>query len=242
MRGLRWAILVALSFALVMPAQAADPLACLTGTEPEVEEDRYDLLDVIAAVEVACPCGDFDGSKGKGKSDYTKCAAAVVTDLAAEPFPELRAQCVKTAQKMFKQSVCGRKPSTNSRPCISRSVKTGKIKCAIKATTKRDGVTPSASCANSASTTRVSCPTYNLCQEAADSNLDGLLAAPGDNGACSPPFGAYRYTCFDCLLSLGDTLLSCTCLDFEGQPNETSVSMPCDGTIENIGGVLNCFP
>ncbi len=242
MRGLRWAIFVAFSFALVSPAWAADPLACLKGTEPEVEGDRDDLLDVISAVEAACPCSEFDGSKGKAKSDYTKCAAAVVTQIAAQPFPELRPQCVKTAQKMFKQSVCGRKPSTNSRPCISRSVKTGKIKCAIKATTKPDGVTPTTSCTSSASTTRVSCSAYELCQSAADGNFDGLVAGPGDNGACSPPFGPYRYSCSDCLLSLGDTLLSCTCLDFASQPTPTSLSLPCNGTIENFGGQLACVP
>jgi len=242
MRGLPWAIFIAFSFALVMPARAADPLACLTGTDPVVDDDPYDILDVIAAVESACPCGDFDGSKGKAKSDYTKCAAAVVTQAAAPPFPELRAQCVKTAQKMFKQSVCGRKPSTNSRPCISKSVKTGKIKCAIKPTTKSDGVTPTTSCASSASSTRVSCPTYDLCQRAADTNLDGLLAPPGDDGVCAPPFGPYRYSCSACSVSLDGTLLSCTCLDFSSQPNPTSLSLPCNGIIENFGGQLTCVP
>ena len=70
-------------------------------------------------------------------------------------------------KKYYTLSNCGYPRSKPAAPCITTS-KSGKVSCAIK---------PVAECKG------VSCPDVNSCEDAADTNGDGIIGA-GDSGAC----------------------------------------------------------
>ncbi len=161
-------------------AQAAVTKTCLTGTAPAVANDASQIRAVRILVDAACVCSSFDGSKGKTHGDYVKCAAGVIN----RQIPgALRKQCGGTVKKFYAKSACGMKSALHAAPCIQKNGKTGKISCSIKPTTKTDG-SPTHACSNTKSSTRVSCSSYSACIDAADSNGDLIVAAPGDSGAC----------------------------------------------------------
>lgn len=171
---------------LVCAAAASARLTdtCLTGTAPDVVNDPSLIRAVRALIEASCPCRNFDGSKGRAHTDYTKCAANIIaTQIEAAA---LRSQCMVTVRSYYSKSTCGTNPNRHSAPCIQTNVKSGKITCAIKTGTRQDGVTPSRSCSSTTSSTRVVCPAYTQCLDAADTNGDLLVAAPSDTGMCVP--------------------------------------------------------
>ena len=154
---------------------------CLTGTAPEVANDSTDIRAVRALIDASCVCANFDGSKKKTHVNYVACAANVIKTEAAAG--HLRTECKGTVRVYYSNSTCGVNPSMQVEPCISTSVKSGKISCAIKPTKKRNG-TPSTACASTVPTTRVLCPAYTTCIDAADTNGNLIIGAPGDSGAC----------------------------------------------------------
>ena len=159
---------------------------CLTGTDPSVAADAAQIKAVRSLIDAACICSNFDGSPGKAHSDYVKCAATIIKSQVAASPGALRSQCKGAVTKYYVQSTCGMNPAVHAVPCIKTVTKRGKVACAIKSTTKKDGVTPSGQCANGGTFTQAACPLYTTCIDAADTNHDLIIAAPGDTGACAP--------------------------------------------------------
>lgn len=165
-------------------AHAAGGAPCLTGNGPDVANDRSQILAVRAGIDSACACASFDGTKGKSKSNYVKCAARIIaTQVDAKA---LRPECERTVKKYYAASTCGRNPKLHAVPCVQRSVPGGRITCTIRATTRLDGVTPAAQCTSKARSVRMACAGYTHCIDAADSNGDLVVAAPSDDGMCAP--------------------------------------------------------
>jgi hypothetical protein len=164
--------------AIAKPAET-----CLTGTAADVSNDPSQIRAVRALVDAGCDCSIFDGSKGHTHGDYVRCAWKVIR---AQVPGGLRARCARTVKKFYAQSVCGTNPNLHKEPCIQTLRKTGKIKCVIKASTKKDGATPTNACSDTANSSSVACPAYTLCIDAADTSGDLIIAAPGDDGMCVP--------------------------------------------------------
>ena len=166
------------------PSSAALTETCLTGTAPDVVNDQTQIRAVRVLVDGACVCSSFDSSKGHGHGDYVKCAASIIS--AQVEAATLRLKCKGTVKKYYAKSVCGLNPNVHAEPCIQTSLKNGKITCKPRGTTKKDGLTPTNACSDTAKATRAGCPAYTLCIDAADTNADLIIAAPGDSGACVP--------------------------------------------------------
>lgn len=168
---------IALCALFVPPRADASALdRCLVGTAPEVAGDVAQIAATRDLIDAACPCGDFDGSSGKTRGDYGKCASAVIDSQVGASM--LRSQCDSTVRKISTVSTCGVDPLKQPAPCIRTTTSSGKLKCAIKSASK---------CTDSGNSTSVACPGQTHCIDAADTNGDLLLAAPGDDGACVTP-------------------------------------------------------
>ena len=74
--------------------------ACLQGGS--AHQDRRDLDAVLAAMETACPCGDFDGSVGHTYHRYRTCIHTTIQSAVAGG--TLRAKC----KRQLTQATCGR--------------------------------------------------------------------------------------------------------------------------------------
>jgi len=155
---------------------------CLTGTAPEVAGDAAEIRAVRQIVHDVCVCASYDGSAGKQHVNYVKCASLIIA--AQAKLGNLRTQCKVKALGAFAQSTCGRNPSLHYAACIKRSSKTGAVTCAIASTTKKDGSTPSAGCIDGKTFTKAPCFGFTNCLDAADTNNNLLIAAPGDGGSC----------------------------------------------------------
>lgn len=51
---------------------------CLVGTAPGVAGDAAQIRAVRQQIDAACPCASFDGSLGKTRGSYGKCAKEVI--------------------------------------------------------------------------------------------------------------------------------------------------------------------
>lgn len=177
----------ALVFPLVMLAAATAAALddnCLTGTAPVVANDAAQIRAVRALVDAACACSSFDGSRGRTRGDYVRCAADIIS--AQVDAAGLRSRCKRTVKTYYSKSTCGRFPNLHTQPCVQRSLRSGKVKCVVRPTTKSDGTTPSSSCTDRPGTaTRVTCPTHTHCIDAADTDANLSIAAPGDTGSCA---------------------------------------------------------
>lgn len=108
---------------LVPPARAArcdacDP--CLTGG---AAADRAALATVRAALDLACPCADFDGSRGRTAAAYRRCIRSTIR--AATAAGVLRRPC----RSLLTRSVCGR-PSRVV--CCEQRRGTDAPRCAVR--------------------------------------------------------------------------------------------------------------
>lgn len=147
---------------------------CLTGTDSAVANDPGQIGGVRDAVQIACPCTNFDGSSGKTHGAYVKCASSVIT--AQVSAGALRSQCKATVKKYYAASTCGLKASLGSAPCVKTALSNGKITCSIK---------PSSQCVGKPGKfEQVACATFTHCLDAVDTNHDLVAAAPGDDGSC----------------------------------------------------------
>jgi outer membrane protein assembly factor BamB len=68
--------------------------------------DARALVAARAAVEVACPCATFDGTRGRTHSAYVHCMRRVLATLVAGG--RLRTRCHHRGQHDLAQSTCGR--------------------------------------------------------------------------------------------------------------------------------------
>jgi len=73
---------------------------CLQGGS--AHQDRRDIDAVRAAMEGACPCGDFDGSPGHKRGDYRRCVRGAIQ--SAIGAGTLRGRC----KSQLLQATCGR--------------------------------------------------------------------------------------------------------------------------------------
>ncbi len=162
---------------------SAGATSCLTGTAPEVGDDAAEVQAVLDLIDSACPCASYDGvTSGRKKGDYRACVKSQYT--AEVTAGHLRKECTATIKKITGAATCGLDPAVGARPCISTSLSSGKVSCKVRAATKPDG-TPKDKCVSSTKATAVECPVYTRCLEAADTNEDLLIAAPGDSGSCA---------------------------------------------------------
>lgn len=158
---------------------------CLTGTAPVVADDANQIRAARAVVDAACACPGFDGSTGRSHRDYVRCAIAAISGQVDAGL--LRSKCKATVNRYYTKSTCGKQPSLHAQPCVQQSSRTGKIKCVVRSTTRRDGTTPTNRCTDSPGRlTRVSCPEHTHCIDAADTDGNLVIAAPGDSGSCAP--------------------------------------------------------
>jgi hypothetical protein len=162
---------IALLYVAPTPCWAAAKLTCLTGTDPVVASDLAQITGVRAMIEAACGCSNFDGSSGKTHAKYVACASSVITTQSIGG--QLRKQCKTTVKRYYSASTCGVLASKGVVPCIKKTA-SGRVSCSIK---------PTKRCGGSG---RVACPAFTTCVDAADTNADGLIKAPGDSGACAP--------------------------------------------------------
>jgi len=155
---------------LLAPTGAwAGKLTCLTGTDPSVANDLYQIPLVRLEVDAQCGCASFDGSKGKTHANYGKCTSGVIS--AQVTAGNLRTQCTATLKKDYSVSTCGVPKTKGDAPCIKTSA-AGKVTCAITPPTKCSG----AACIGALAST--------TCIDAADTNGDGRIDA-GDGGYCN---------------------------------------------------------
>ena len=134
--------------------------------------DAAQITATRAAVDAACGCFEFAKS-----SEYKKCAAGIVKAQADASL--LRKECTGTVKKIYANSVCGRKIGSKGPavPCVADNSFNGKVTCAIK---------PAFGCTNSGSNQRDRCFGTTTCLDAADTNGDLRIGAPGDSGDCTP--------------------------------------------------------
>ncbi len=147
---------------------------CLTGTDTvAVANDASQITAVRGLIDAACDCATYDGTKGHARSDYVKCAVPIIkAQVAANA---LRAQCASTVKKIYKNSTCGIDPAVDAGPCIKTRNRDGKVTCSIKAAAK---------CTGGGTFTRVACPYFTTCLDAADTGGNLEVSAPGDSGSC----------------------------------------------------------
>jgi len=191
---------------VLQPVSAyAGALTCLTGSDPSVANDLTQILAVRAAVDASCVCASFDGSPGKTHTQYVACTSNVInTQVGAG---NLRTQCKATVKKYYSTSTCGVPASKDEAPCI-KTTTSGRVSCSIKSTAHCTG------------TGKVACPTFTTCIDAADTNGDGLIAAPGDSGACAP-------ITYDCAPATG-----CMQLNILGDPVDTNTASEFYGNVD----------
>ncbi len=58
--------------------------------------------------------------------------------------------------------------------------------------------------------------------------------------AAENPTGPYQKTCKSCSVNGKQNTLYCKCNTASGQPNQTSLRLPCSSTINNCNGNLTC--
>jgi hypothetical protein len=184
--GVKYRLSRALAVSVMMlmaPALCwAGAKTCLTGTDPEVASDPAQIRTVRQLVHDGCVCSSYDGSTGKKHADYLKCALQIIKAQATAL--NLRTPCKASVLLSFARSTCGKNPALHSVACIKTSSKTGAVTCAIASTTKKDGSTPSGGCTDGKSSTKDACFGFTNCLDAADTNNNLIVAAPGDTGSC----------------------------------------------------------
>jgi len=161
------------SLLLPPPATAGGLVKCLVGTSPEVAGDDAQIRAVRGLIDAACECADFDGSPGKTRGNYGKCASAVIA--AQVDASQLRPACASTVKKYYSKSTCGVDSAKQAVPCVRTATASGKVQCAIK---------PAPKCTSSGNSTSAACTAHTTCIDAADINDDLRIAAPGDDGNC----------------------------------------------------------
>ncbi|HEY8514851.1 MAG TPA: hypothetical protein VIS07_04970 [Candidatus Binatia bacterium] len=133
---------------------AAAPDKCLTGAS--VLDDQRQLASLRAAIDAACPCESFDGSRGKDRSAYRKCARGLLN--AAIKSGELRKQCRTVATRGFSDATCG---TVGKVACgrVTPSSKKKPISCSIK---------PADRCVSRARYVETVCSSHTHCSDVVD--------------------------------------------------------------------------
>lgn len=175
MRGsVRWFVAAMLGALLSAAAPAtAATYTCLTGNTPVVAQDETQVWAARNAIDLMCPCAEYDGSPGRTRAAYRKCAKTVTDALIAGG--HLRRQCRAALNRMSSHTTCGRPPSSDAVVCVRERLSNGAVSCTVKPRTRcksAPGVYVESACA------------ATRCLDAADSNGDLLITA-ADSGRCT---------------------------------------------------------
>ena len=138
----------------------------------EHDADAAEIRATLEAFDATCPCGSYGpGQRGA----YRSCVKTVVDERVRTL--ALRTGCAGTARRAGRVAVCG-SSAVEPVPCVKR--RGNRVSCKITARSR---------CAPpyGVNLTRVTCPTFTRCLDAADVNGDLLLAYPGDDGFCAGP-------------------------------------------------------
>lgn len=169
-------ILACLLLLAAQPAAAAT-LTCLTGTAARVANDPAAIRATRDAIDADCPCAKFDGTDGKTRHAYRRCARTVIDMLIGTGI--LRKQCRGRMRRTTSKSTCGLPASAGATVCLREDLATGSLSCSIQS---------ASSCRGTSGVDRETrCTSATRCLDAADSNGDLLIAAPGDSGRCASP-------------------------------------------------------
>lgn len=103
MRRMVLPLLIAVAAALAAPPSAGARDACRTGASALA--DQRALAALRSAIDAACPCASFDGTQGKTRSGYRRCAHGVLAARIASG--ELRPQCRSLATRAYLDATCG---------------------------------------------------------------------------------------------------------------------------------------
>ena len=192
----RWPLALLIWFSILCDVTVARAGAktCLTGTDPAVAADATQIVAVRSLIEPACPCTSFDGTKGKTHASYVACASRLIaTEFDAG---HLRRPCKGVVRAFYARSTCGFPVNPHHVVCIKRMLRSGHVSCAVKSTTKKDG-TPIAGCAGVIGKfNQIACPDFAKCIDAADTNADLIIAAPGDSGDCNGCVNGSTQACY----------------------------------------------
>lgn len=159
---------------LATPARAAST-DCL-GDAPVALGDAQAIRDTRTWIEAACPCADYDGSADRDRRAYKRCAKSIVKSLVDTG--ALRAACSGKVKRLTFKSVCGYASSRSAAVCTHETLATGAVTCSI--------ALPGTSCRDTTGVDDATrCTGYTHCIDAADTNGDLRIAAPGDTGGCA---------------------------------------------------------
>jgi len=146
------------------PAWGRADSTCLTGDDPAVAVDADQIAALEDLIAATCPCAEFDGSDGKSKRAYRRCAGSLLSE--ATKNGALRNKCKARVKKAYARSNCGYPEDFAAVTCIERSSR-GKVGCRVMAAEK---------CVdNPGRVTRVTCSEAERCVDAADDNGDYLV-------------------------------------------------------------------
>jgi len=101
MKTLLFAVALAGALALAGDAPAQD--ACRAGASSLA--DQRALAALRGAIDDACPCATYDGTPGKTRSAYRRCARAVLSSALGSG--ALRTQCRAVATRGYLDATCG---------------------------------------------------------------------------------------------------------------------------------------
>lgn len=146
---LAWTTAAALALAGAAVASAQD--ACRSGASTLA--DQRALAALRGAIDQACPCATFDGSAGRTRSAYRRCARAVVAPALAAG--ELRAQCRSVAMRDYLDTTCG-DPGKVACGRVSARSTSRPVSCRI---------TTADRCTSRASWTETACPAQTHCSD-----------------------------------------------------------------------------
>jgi hypothetical protein len=167
------AAVLALLCAIATEVHGADG-ACSTAGDLDAAAGLAALAATRAEIALACPCGAYDGSPGRGRGAYLRCASSVVdARFAAGALPP---RCRARVRRLTAASVCGRRRAAGVAPCVRRSTDDGAVSCAIRVVEQ---------CSDRAGAELEPCGGFTHCIDAADSNGD-LRLDERDAGGCNP--------------------------------------------------------
>lgn len=159
---------------LATPAHGAST-DCL-GDAPVALGDPQAIRAARAGIDAFCPCEEYDGSADLDRRAYKRCAKAVIK--AFVDGGSLRAACSGKAKRLTFKSTCGYARGRSATVCTHEALQTGAVSCTI--------ALPGSSCRDTAGVDDATrCTSYTHCIDAADTNGDLRIAAPGDTGGCA---------------------------------------------------------
>jgi predicted dienelactone hydrolase len=167
----------ALALAGTGEARAQD--ACRAGASSL--GDQRALAALRVAIDAACPCGGFDGSAGRTRSAYRRCARTVVAPALAAG--ELRPQCRSVATRGYLDATCG----------AAGQVACGRVSTRSTSRPVSCRITSADRCTSRASWTETACTAQTHCSDVVEWTA-GTCVDPRAPGPFAAGVRAVTYT------------------------------------------------